>query len=74
VAVPDCRWGLGLWAVLAEQYPELAEQRCWNHKLVNVLDALPPKHQAAARALLRAMPYAESQAAGEALRDQFRAR
>jgi transposase-like protein len=59
---------------LGEQYPELAEQRCWNHKLVNVLDALPTKHQAAASALLRAIPYAQSQAHCEALRDQFTAR
>lgn len=65
---------LGLWAALGEQYPELAEQRCWNHKLVNVLDALPTKHQAAASALLRALPYAKSQAKCEALRDQFTAR
>lgn len=65
---------LGLWAALGEQYPELAEQRCWNHKQGNVLDALPTKHQAAASALLRAMPYAKSQAQCEALRDQFTAR
>lgn len=65
---------LGLWAALGEQYPDLAEQRCWNHKLVNVLDALPTKQQAAASALLRLMPYAESQAACEALREQFTAR
>ena len=30
---------LGLWAALGEQYPTLAEQRCWNHNIVNVLDA-----------------------------------
>src|SRR5262245_52143810 len=30
---------LGLWAALGEQYPTLAEQRCWNHRLTNVLDA-----------------------------------
>jgi transposase-like protein len=65
---------LGLWAALGEQYPDLAEQRCWNHKLVNVLDALPTKHQAPASVLLRALPYADSQAACEALRDQFTAR
>lgn len=65
---------LGLWAALGEQYPELAEQRCWNHKLVNVLDALPRKHQAAASTLLRVIPYAKSQAQCEALRDQFTAR
>ena len=65
---------LGLWAALGEQYPELVEQRCWNHKLVNVLAALPTKHQVPASSLLRAMPYAESQAACAALRDQFTAR
>jgi len=47
---------LGLWAALGAQYPELAEQRCWNHQLLNVLAALPTKHQAAASALLRALP------------------
>src|SRR5215468_961702 len=62
---------LGLWAALGEQYPTLAEQRCWNHRLTNVLDALPKKHQAEARTLLCAMPYAKTQAACEALRDQF---
>ena len=65
---------LGLWAALGEQYPDLAEQRCWKHKLVNVLDALPTKHQATASALLRALPYAQSQAEGEGLRDQFTTR
>lgn len=62
---------LGIWAALGEQQPTAAEQRCWNHKLVNVLDAIPKKHQAAASPLLKAMPYAETQAACEALREQF---
>jgi transposase-like protein len=65
---------LGLWAALGEQYPDLAQQRCWNHKLVNVLDALPTKHQAAASTLLRTLPYAENQATCEALREQFTTR
>jgi putative transposase len=60
---------LGLWAALGEQYPQLAEQRCWNHRISNVLDALPKKHQA--RTLLCAMPSAETQDACEALRAQF---
>jgi putative transposase len=64
---------LGLWAALGEQYPQLAEQRCWNHKMTNVLDALPKKYQEEVGQLLRAMPYAETQAACEALRKQFRA-
>src|SRR5713226_8513973 len=63
---------LGLWAALGEQYPQLAEQRCWNHKIVNVLDAIPKKHQTEARTLLCAMPYAETQAACEALRAQVK--
>jgi putative transposase len=65
---------LGLWAALGEQYPQLAEQRCWNHRMVNVLDALPKKHQTEARTLLGAMPYAETQAACEALRAEFTTR
>jgi transposase-like protein len=65
---------LGLWAALGEQYPALAEQRCWNHKITNVLDALPKKHQAEARTLLCAMPYADTQAACEALRAEFTTR
>jgi transposase-like protein len=62
---------LGIWAALAEQQPTAAEQRCWNHRITNVLDSIPTKHQAQARALLCAMPYAESQAACEELRAQF---
>lgn len=65
---------LGIWAALAEQQPTAAEQRCWNHRITNVLDALPQKEQAQARTLLGAMPYAESQAACEALRAQFEKR
>jgi putative transposase len=65
---------LGIWAALAEQQPAAAEQRCWNHRITNVLDALPKKHQAQARTLLCAMPYAESQAACEQLRAQFNQR
>jgi transposase-like protein len=65
---------LGLWAALGEQYPTLAEQRCWNHKITNTLEAMAKKHQAEARALLGAMPYAETQAACEALRAEFTAR
>jgi len=65
---------LGLWAALAEQQPTVAEQRCWNHRITNVLDVIPKKQQAPARTLLCAMPYAESQAACEQLRTQFEKR
>ena len=62
---------LGIWGALAEIYPESAEQRCWNHKLLNVLDQLPRREHPAARALLRQLPYAPTQAEGERLRRQF---
>jgi putative transposase len=65
---------LGLWAALGEQYPTLAEQRCWNHRILNVLDAMPKKQQAEARTLLCAMPYAETHASCEALRGEFTTR
>jgi putative transposase len=61
---------LGLWAALAEQQPTAAEQRGWNHRITNVVEAIPPKHQAQARTRLGAMPDAESQAACEQLRAQ----
>jgi putative transposase len=62
---------LGIWAALAEQQPAAAEQRCWNHRITNMLDVMPKKHQVEARTLLCAMPYAESQALCEELRTQF---
>jgi putative transposase len=60
----------GIWAALAEQQPTAAEQRCWNHRITHVLDAVPTKHQAQARTWLCAMPSAESQTACEELRAQ----
>ena len=65
---------LGLWAALGEQYPHLAEQRCWNHRLINILDAIPKTYQPEASQLLRAMPYADTQRDCAALKEQFRQR
>ncbi|MCP9470287.1 MAG: transposase [Nitrospira sp.] len=62
---------LGIWAALAEQQPTAAEQRCWNHRLANVLDAIPKAHQAEASTWLKTLLYAETQAACERVRDQF---
>jgi len=62
---------LGIWAALGEAHPTGAEQRCWNHKLTNVLDALPKKTQPQAAEMLKAMPYAETQVECERLRDAF---
>ena len=46
------------WAAVAQGWPEAQEQRCWNHKIVNMLDQLPRKLQGLARPLLCAIPYA----------------
>jgi transposase-like protein len=43
---------LGFWAALREVYPETKEQRCWKHKLANVLDKLPKRLQARAKEML----------------------
>jgi len=62
---------LGIWSALGELHPNGAEQRCWNHKICNVLDKLPKKEQPAAKQLLRSMSYAESRADCEKQRDRF---
>jgi putative transposase len=56
---------LGIWGALATIFPTAAEQRCWNHRLVNLLDKLPKKLQGEAKALLTKIPYAETQAEAE---------
>jgi transposase-like protein len=62
---------LGIWAALGELHPAGAEQRCWNHKIVNVLNALPKKEQAEAGERLSAMMYAKGRSASERKRDEF---
>lgn len=62
---------LGIWAALGELHPAGDEQRCWNHKIVNVLDTLPKKAQPEAAERLSAMMYAESRLACERKRDEF---
>jgi transposase-like protein len=47
IAVGD--GGLGFWAALAEEFPQVREQRCWVHKTANVLDKLPKSLQPAAK-------------------------
>ncbi|HEY7820537.1 MAG TPA: IS256 family transposase [Vicinamibacteria bacterium] len=62
---------LGAWSALSEIWPGTKAGRCWNHKIVNVLDQLPKKLQAQAKELLCEMPYAETQEEAERRRDQF---
>jgi putative transposase len=64
---------LGLWGALANVYPEAQEQRCWNHRIVNVLDKLPQKEQPAAKELLTAIPYAPTKEEAERRKKDFQA-
>jgi transposase-like protein len=48
---------LGIWAALPGVYPQAREQRCWNHKVVNVLDQIPTKKQLEAKMMVGAIPY-----------------
>jgi len=61
---------LGIWAALGELHPAGDEQRCWNHKIVNVLNALAKKAQPKAAERLSAMMYAGSRSACERKRDK----
>jgi putative transposase len=64
---------LGLWAALAQVAPEAGEQRCWNHRLVNVLDRVPKKSQAATQVWLRQIMYAETREQAAELKGKFSA-
>jgi transposase-like protein len=64
---------LGIWGALANVFPEAQEQRCWNHRVVNVLDKLPKKEQAAAKELLTAIPYASTKEEAERQKKDFQA-
>lgn len=64
---------LGIWGALANVYPEAQEQRCWNHRIVNVLGKLPKKEQPAAKELLTAIPYAPTKEEAERQKKDFQA-
>ncbi len=64
---------LGIWGAVATVFPEVAEQRCWNHRIVNVLDTLPQKLQSEGRALLTQIPYAETREEAEQRKGAFQA-
>ena len=51
---------LGLWAAVGEIYPQAQEQLCWNHKMLNVMDAVSKTEQIRAKDHLNAMMYADS--------------
>lgn len=46
---------MGFWAAMEEVFPDTAHQRCWFHKMGNVLNALPKSQHARAKADLQAI-------------------
>lgn len=62
---------LGIWEALANVWPQVEEQRCWNHKILNVLDKLPKTRHQEAKPLLCPIPYAESVQQAQQRRDLF---
>jgi transposase-like protein len=50
---------LGFWAALREVFPDTNEQRCWFHKIANVLNCLPKSAQPGAKAALAEIWQAE---------------
>jgi len=64
---------LGIWGGLAQIFPEAQEQRCWNHRILNVLDKLPKKDQPAAKELLTAIPYAPTREEADEQKKDFQA-
>jgi len=69
VAVGD--GALGFWAALREVFPHTREQRCWVHKIANVLDKLPKSLQPKAKSALHEMMNAPTGADCEAIRAKF---
>ncbi len=63
--------GLPIWGAVKQVWPDTDQQRCWNHKIINVLDALPKRAQPLAKPLLTQIPYAETRAQADKCRDQF---
>ena len=62
---------LGIWGALRNVYPEAEEQRCWNHRILNVLDKIPKSQQKSGKLILRQIPYAETRQEAERLKARF---
>jgi transposase-like protein len=69
VAVGD--GALGFWAALSDVFPSTREQRCWVHKIANILDALPKRLHRSAKAALHEIYQAETRVDAEAGIDRF---
>jgi transposase-like protein len=62
---------LGFWKAMRQVWDTTREQRCWVHKMANVLDKLPKGTQPKAKAALHAIWQAETKAEAEEAFDLF---
>jgi transposase-like protein len=62
---------MGFWAALEEVFPATGAQRCWFHKMGNVMNALPASQQARAKAGLQAIWMAATRAEAHKAFEQF---
>ena len=62
---------LGFWKALPQVYPSTRTQRCWVHKMANVLDKLPKRVQPGAKAALHEIWMAPSRADAQQAFDEF---
>ena len=62
---------LGIWGALRNVYPQAEEQRCWNHRIVNLLAKLPKGVHKPALLILRQIPYAETRQEAQRLKKVF---
>lgn len=64
---------LGFWNAKRQVWPETKEQRCWFHKLGNVLDKLPKRLQATAKQQLHEVLFAPTRKEATAAIQRFSA-
>ena len=62
---------LGFWGALREVFPETREQRCWVHKIANILDAVPSSLRPKVKAALHNIMNAENKEAADLALDRF---
>ena len=65
---------LGFWAAMREIYGSTAHQRCWTHKIGNVLNKLPKRAQPKAKDALREIYNAETKKDADAAIKAFKGR
>ena len=60
-----------IWSAARTVWPESDEQRCWNHKMRNVLDRLPNREQVELKDLLRSAMFTSTEASCPKARKTF---